>query len=177
MESRAGKFLVARPTITQGFFKQSVVYLYEDNVLGSTAGLALNHKLPLRFSTIAEQFGFLTQSQDDFIYKGGPVNENSLLMMHTADFESTNTLWLPNNLCISSDTHMVEKLTVGAWPRYYRLVTGVCVWAPGQLDVEIARNQWLMCDLPNDMVFSLHGTKLWETAIDTFSSQVFDQYL
>jgi putative transcriptional regulator len=177
MENRAGKYLVARPVIQSGFFKQSVVFIYEDNPLGATTGLALHSRTNLKFSTVAEQFGCVTQTLDDYIYKGGPVNENSLLMLHTPDFESSNTLWTQNNLCVSSDAHMVRKLSQSAWPNYYKLVTGVCVWAGGQLDNELERNNWLLCDLPTDMVFTLDGLNLWNTAIDIYSTQIFDQYL
>ena len=177
METRTGKFIVARPAIEVGFFKHSVVFIYEDKPLGHTAGLCLTHRTHMTFGTVASQFGLQAQTQDDYLYKGGPVNENSLLMLHTPDFESTNTLWTEANICVSSDTHMVNKLSQGAWPRQYRLVTGVSIWAPGQLDSELARNSWLVCDLPSDMVFSLEGQTLWNAAIDLYSNNLFSQYI
>lgn len=174
--SKVGKFLIAKPSINSGFFKQAVIYIYEDSPNG-TAGVAIHLETKMTFSQIVSQFGMVAETQDQTIYKGGPVNENSLLLLHSDDFQSTNTLHTGTGLDISSDQIMIQKLASSAWPRYYRLVAGVCVWAPGQLDFEIRKNNWLISDLPNDLVFSYDGETLWTQCIDVVSKQVFDRYI
>lgn len=176
MTNYVGKYLIARPTIEYGFFKHSVIFLYEHSRSGS-GGVALHTPTNLHFSVIAAQFGVEAQTQDPIIYQGGPVNKQSLLMLHSDDFSSTNTLHTGVGLDVSSDSLMVEKLCCSAWPRYYRLVTGISVWAPGQLEFEIEKLNWLVADLPREMVFSTQGENLWTLAVDHVSRSTFDQYI
>lgn len=176
MNPVVGKYLIARPAIEYGIFAKSVIFVYE-NSLGTTAGVSLTKPTDIRFSTICSQFGHTAQTGDSPIYIGGPVNKQSLIMLHSDDFSSTNTLITGTGLNISSDALMVEKLSCTAWPRYYRLVTGICVWSSQQIKAEIQKSFWLISDLPSEVVFSYDGEELWSKAVDHVSKTVFDPYI
>lgn len=175
MPDYVGKYLIARPTLEYGFFSKSVIYIYEHTSNG-TGGVALNRATDIYFSTICSQFGHTAQTQDPIVYQGGPVNPQSLVMLHSDDFVSTNTLDTHKGLNISSDALMVEKLSFTAWPRYFRLVTGISAWAPYQLQAEIHNNSWLVADLPRELVFSYDGDALWQNAVDHVGRSMFDEF-
>ena len=175
MNLGVGKYLIARPSIEYGFFKQSVVFVYEHTAL-STAGVNLTQPTSISFGDVCAQFGHTAQTQDPVIYKGGPVNQQCLVMLHSQDFISSNTLNTGTGLNISSDAFMVEKLSCSAWPRQFRLLTGISMWHAQQLKNEIDTNHWLVSDLPTEMVFAYEGAELWQRSVDYVSKSVFETY-
>lgn len=169
-----GRYLIARPHI-QGVFARSVIYVYEDLPTGS-GGLILNHQTGKYFADVMANYDISYPSKIDPIYLGGPVATNSLIMIHTDDFASTNTLFTPNEINISSDDLMIEKLVNGARPRAFKLCAGRSQWAPGQLHHELKSNSWLVADLPKSLTFDFGNEKTWEHAIELASKQMFRQY-
>jgi putative transcriptional regulator len=163
--SKAGKFLIARPQLTQGFFARSVVYVYEDSVNG-TAGLVVNKSTSGDFADIVLDRGYEISRGVIPIYAGGPVNIRAITMLHTDEWYSQNTMFTGTGLNLSSDNLMIHKLVEGNTPNQFRLFAGASVWAPGQLDSEINRDSWLVSSLPINVVFHNKGDKQWEHCID-----------
>jgi len=174
--NRVGKFLVARPNIQQGFFSKSVVYIYEDGPQG-TAGVALNEPTPITLRHMAAQVGVNCGYDDIKVFRGGPVNENAVSLVHTPDFQSQNTFHTQAALDISSDTEMIHRLASGEQPAYFRLTTGASVWAPGQLDSEFKRGFWLLGDLELDQVLTMSGDAQWYRAIELIGNKMFAKFI
>lgn len=173
--TRVGKFLIARPSIEAGFFARSIIFVYEDTDRG-TAGLAVNKQSGLDFVQIAQQRGQVYPQGQTPIFKGGPVNENSIVLLHSDDFVSQNTLHTGTGLDVSSDEVMIQKLIDGNEPRYFRVCAGASVWAPGQLDFEIKKNLWLVSELDHSIAFNHQGDKQWESAIAYAGQQFVHRY-
>lgn len=173
--NRTGKFLIARPSVT-GVFSKTVIYIYEDLPNG-TSGLIINKPTGKELKDVLASHGIPYPSKIDPIYMGGPVATNSLMMLHTDDFVSTNTHFAPNGISISSDDLMIEKIVNGARPNAFKMLRGRSVWAPGQLHQEIENNGWLISDLPKSILFDWGNEKTWESAIETASKQMFRQYI
>lgn len=163
--NRAGKFLIARPQLNQGFFARSVVYIYEDTANG-TAGLTINRPSPGDFADVAQDRGHHYPRGITPIYAGGPVNTRAITMLHTDEWHSENSLYTGTGLDLSSDNLMIYKLIDGNTPKQYRLMAGAAVWAPGQLQAEIDRGSWLVSSLPLDAVFYSQGDRQWERCIE-----------
>ena len=49
--------------------------------------------------------------------------------------------------------------------RSVRMVVGYAGWAPGQLDVELARGSWLLAPVQSDLIFETPVDAMWEAAI------------
>lgn len=173
--SKVGKFLIARPALNSGFFRKSVVFVYEDSPLG-TVGLNLATPSNITLRSVDPQKSVDYHAEDPVIYLGGPVNSRAVMMIHSDEFTSTNTLYTNTGLNVSSDDLMVEKMFTGDWPALFRLTVGASVWAAGQLDNEINQNLWLVSELDHSPVFELWGDDLWEWAIEYVSSKVIAQY-
>lgn len=173
--SRVGKFLIARPSIEAGFFARTVIYVYEDTDRG-TAGLVVNKPTGLDFAQIAQQRGQHYHSGITPIYRGGPVNENSVVLLHSDDFVSQNTLHTGTGLDISSDEIMIQKLIDGNTPRYFRVCAGASIWAPGQLDFEIKKNYWLVSALDHSVAFNQQGDAQWDSAIESAGQYFVQRY-
>lgn len=173
--SRVGKFLIARPTVELGFFSHSVVFIYEESIDG-VAGLALSVPSVYTLRDLAKYKKLDTVPDPHIIYRGGPIAPNAVMMLHTEDFNSSNTLYTGTGLNISSDDVMFEKMIHGNEPRQFRLVAGCSVWAPGQLDLEIERGFWLVSKLPYNIVFGLDGQAQWKAAVDHAGKEFVAQF-
>jgi putative transcriptional regulator len=174
--SRVGKFLIARPTAELGCFKQSVVFIYEDSNNG-VAGVTITVPSPKKLNDVVSVLGVDTSPGDHVIYNGGPVATHTLMMIHSDDFSSTNTLHTGSGIDVSSDTLMVEKLLMGNEPLQYRLVSGYCAWKAGQLEREIELGCWLLAELNTSIVFGKAGINQWNAAVDSAGSAMIDKYL
>jgi putative transcriptional regulator len=172
--SRVGKFLITRPTANL-VFKQQVILISEETEFG-TAGVCLTSPTAFCLRNIAHQIGVDYPAGQDLIYYGGPVAQNLIAMVHTDDFNSYNTLYTGTGINLSSDDLMITKLLSGNRPQQFRLVTGGCVWAPGQLDQEIQRGFWLESKLTRAIVFDLDQDQQWKAAIQHASSELVAQY-
>lgn len=175
MENYAGKFLIARPHL-DGVFRQTIIFVYEDGPSG-TGGLILNKRTSQELKDLLATHGIPYPSKIDPIYLGGPVATNSVMMIHTDEFSSSNTLYTPKGLCISSDDLMIQKIVHGDRPREFKMLRGRSQWSPGQLKNEIEdRNSWLITDLPNKIVFDTSKKNMWQKSIEIAGQQMFKQY-
>ncbi len=172
---RVGKYLIARPTVNLGFFSKSVVFIYEDSSKG-TAGLALTTPSTLTFRELSQERDLPYTVTPHPLYRGGPVGISSIMMLHSDEFASANTLHTGTGFDVSSDEIMIEKLAAGVEPVYFRLMAGGAVWAPGQLDAEIQKGCWLVSDLDPEIVFGLDKEEQWAAAIEYAGSQIIAKY-
>ena len=172
-----GKLLIATPELKKdSFFSGSVVYVYEHNV-ESVIGLVLNKPTTTHLNDLVRPDGSGYSSSGDIIYKGGPVSPAVILMIHSDDWYSSNTIQVGNGLALSSDELMFEKIMSGNTPENYRIMAGVSSWHPEQLEQEIHQwKSWLVADTSEDIIFGEDGTKQWEHAVNLTCQQVFDQY-
>jgi putative transcriptional regulator len=173
--SRVGKCLIARPGHNGGFFRKSVVYIYEDSSHG-TVGVALSKPSNYTLKSVDPKKIPNYTAADPIVYNGGPVNKSAVMMLHSDDFVSTNTMFLPDGFGISSDMLMIDKMYDGNWPKHFRLTVGASVWQPGQLEFEFNRNLWLEADLDLTQIFDMDQESLWGWAVEQASKQTIDRF-
>lgn len=177
MQSLVGKFLVATPNLDRDpFFSKSVVYIYDQqpNVI---IGACLNKTSNLQVDDLYRMRGTLNSGALGNVFIGGPVNENALLMIHTEEWQSSNTMITGKGLCVSSDEFMLEKMLQGDRPAYHRIITGMSTWAVDQLQNEIDKwRSWLIVDADYDVFFNYEGEQQWRKAIDLASHQMINSY-
>jgi putative transcriptional regulator len=176
MRHYEGRLLVAHPKLTEGAFAYSVIYVYQDNASG-TVGIVLNKPTSWKVKEFlaSKDFDYLGSQ---VIYKGGPVNEQAIVMLHDDNWYSSNTMPVGANLAISSDLLMLEKISMDNTPSQWRLFAGVAAWAPGQLEREIRSPiGWQIATPDKSIVFDKDGERQWNKAIQLCSQQLIDQYI
>lgn len=172
-----GKCLVARPNINDPFFKKSVVYIYEQSPSG-VSGVVINiKKQPYTINDIFRNRGFTVAEPPEPLYQGGPVNEKAIIMLHTSEWRSTNTLQVSDHVSISSDDMMIFKFVNGDKPNAYRFCSGAAIWHPQQMRSEIANNNWLVSKLNVRQLFDFDGRNQWETAVEITAKNTIDRYI
>ena len=170
-----GKLLVAHPMLTD-FFNRAVIYVYKDDKTGS-AGLVLNKPTKYTVRELVAESSMIYHGKEH-IYKGGPVTERAIFMLHTDDWYSTTTTQISKGLAMTSDDFMIEKLSLEQKPTTWRIFAGFAGWAPGQLQQEMnSQYGWLTCEADRSIVFAKDGERQWNKALEKCATQTINQYL
>ena len=172
--SYKGKLLVAHPMLTD-FFNRAVIYVYKDDSAG-TMGLVLNKPTKYTVKALIAERALMYEGREH-VYKGGPVTENAIFMLHTDEWYSQSTSQISKKLAITSDDFMMQKLAMQQHPSRWRLFAGIAAWKPGQLTQEVlSQYGWLTCDANDSIVFNKDGERQWNAALQMCANQTIDSY-
>jgi putative transcriptional regulator len=158
-ELAVGRFLIATPQLN-GFFAQSAIVLLDHGENGSL-GLIVNRPLTL---SLAELLPELTEAEghDEVAFLGGPVSRGQLLVLVRSPKELPGAIAVLDGVFAIGSREslrpLLEKPGAGVEVRGY---VGYAGWAPGQLDAEIARGDWLVAPADAASVFTHDPAKLW----------------
>jgi len=172
-----GSYLIARPSVGQNIFSRSVVYICSKNTVGTT-GFILNHLTEFTANDLARAAGLAETGAGSQLrlYRGGPININTVYLLHTTDYNSPQTEVTGGFFDYTSDRNTIETLLSGVSPRISRLLLGLAAWAPGQLEKEIADRRWINCDLSVDIAFGIDSDRLYDRCIEAAAEQVFTRW-
>ena len=82
--------MVARPSVQDPLFKNSVVFMFEQNAQ-QTTGVIINKKSNITTHEILNNMGVQPPLGNEPVYAGGPVSKQSILILHTKEWNSTST--------------------------------------------------------------------------------------
>jgi len=184
MTNRVGKLLIAHPNLpSTDWFYRAVIYIYADREDEGTLGICLNTRSKTSVQKLCNDKGIIYPESHSAIYTGGPVSPNSVTMLHTDEWHSTNSTKAGPSYILSSDMQMFERLSLGDQPAYWRMFSGLCAWKPGQLDAELSakfpykpENSWLTATANDDIMFRYEGEAQWTTALALCSQEILDTY-
>jgi putative transcriptional regulator len=172
----AGKLLIAPPNVRGSFWSKTVVFVSEDHARGSM-GLVLNKKSKITIADFALQCGIETDLPGH-IYIGGPVNAKALTLLHSSEWTCGNTMMITSQFSISSSHDIMHRLAMGDCPKHWRLMLGLCAWAPDQLDSEMKGLppynhdfSWLTASSDYNLVFGSDGSDQWTQSIEHSGSE------
>ena len=72
---------------------------------------------------------------------------------------------VPGGLEMTATINILEALAKGGGPGKALLALGYSGWGPGQLEAEIARNDWLTCKAPEGVLFGADDGAKWSAAL------------
>jgi putative AlgH/UPF0301 family transcriptional regulator len=108
---------------------------------------------------------------------GGPVNHDHVMLLHSDEWKSNNTLMLGNGYAITSDHIMLDKFYLGDRPKFWRMICGVSLWTPDQLEMEIKRKYWMILDnAKKEMIQEPKWARQWQLSVDQVSQQTIDKF-
>lgn len=141
------------------FFHRSVVLICRHDGDGAF-GLILNRSSGTKASdaVVAKMPDWL-QSQSLFI--GGPVQPQVLSYLHSDSFVANANVMVDLNLGHSLE-ELVDLSQSYSPTRRLKLFAGYAGWDAGQLDREMARNDWLVHPASLDLVFNEEPDQLWK---------------
>jgi putative transcriptional regulator len=153
-----GVFLVAKPSIDGGPFRQSVVLLLAHGAEG-TLGVIVNRATEIPLSTVLEGLE-ADETGDAVVNFGGPVALDGLMFLFQSEAPPEKGTSVMGDVYFSGERKVLEKLLKKKEDRL-KLYLGHAGWAPGQLQGEIARGSWTLVPADAFTVFRKSPDAIW----------------
>jgi putative transcriptional regulator len=126
-------------------------------------GLVLNRRGDLLIGDVAPELAELI-GEDAVIDAGGPVQPDALLVLGEFDDASYAGLPIIGSVGLMGDGREVSDLL--AVTRRARAFAGYAGWGPGQLDAELAREDWFVAPAGIDDIFDPDARELWRRVLE-----------
>jgi len=154
--SLQGQLLIASPGLHDPNFRRTVVLITEHNEEGA-AGLVLNRPSEAEVSELVPQLEDLVDD-GDHVWMGGPVQQNAVLVL--GEFLDPDDAAVPlfGSLGFPS---LDEPEDVVPLTTRRRIFAGYAGWGSGQLEDELAREDWILEPASNDDAFTEAPDELW----------------
>jgi putative transcriptional regulator len=151
-----GQLLIASPSLLDPNFRRTVVLVTEHNEEGA-AGLVLNRPTDAEVSELVPQLEPLVDD-GDHVWMGGPVQPNGVLVL--GEFLDPDDAAVPlfGSLGFPS---LEEPEDVVPLTTRRRIFAGYAGWGAGQLEDELAREDWILEEADNDDAFTESPNELW----------------
>lgn len=161
--------LVARPELVAPGFRQTVVVVTH-TPRGETLGVVLNRPTPLRLAEVAPEFPGAAHYAGR-LFAGGPVLPRVVVALFRAAAPPAAPAFrvLDGGYLTMHPDNIAALLarTDGE----YRLFAGFCGWAPGQLEAEIAREDWYVLPSSAEVLFRRDTSGLWRELVERARSR------
>jgi putative transcriptional regulator len=151
-------FLIARPGLPDPNFRDSVVLVIHSES-AETTGVIINR--PMNRSLADLLPGERFESFTDPIFFGGPVTPQGLFALFQSDKYSGPAVPMLPGVYLAVLPDSVDAL-LNKPPAKIRFFSGYSGWAPGQLQGELERGDWLVVDADAKTVFLRDTSRLWE---------------
>lgn len=143
-------FLIALPSLGEGIFAHSIVYLCEHDEDGAM-GIIINRPLDMQVEEILEQLDFQVQPGEhpEPVFVGGPVHTDRGFVLHRRDDRQwESSIEVNSDTCLTTSLDILDAIAQQRGPERALIALGYAGWGPGQLEQELQDNAWL--SLPAD---------------------------
>ena len=172
MINYCGKLLLAKPSLVDPNFSQTVVLLLGGNNDEGAFGFVLNRPSSQNIKTLWESLVQKPCSFEENIFLGGPV-EGPLTALHRARAFGDSEI-LPD-LFLTSSKDQLEKL-VEKQVDPIRFFVGGSGWGGGQLANEIKEGTWFVGQAISSVVFA-DPSGLWRFLLELFGQTLLSEML
>jgi putative transcriptional regulator len=162
-----GELLVATEELRDPRFFHAVIYLLKHDETG-TIGLVVNHpvaEMPmadLLRSVGVHRPGTAGQVR---VHSGGPVDPARGFVLHSTDYKGPDNQVVKDGLAFSVHPAILTAIADGRGPRRWLFFLGYAGWAPGQLEAEIQRGDWITVEPDQALLFDEPAERKWDRAI------------
>ncbi len=159
-----GNLLIASRDLLDPNFSKSIVLLlhYDDD---GAFGVMINRRTQMRPTEILPDVDAL-EDYRGLIYLGGPVSlGNLVVLLRTEESTGAAEPIIDGVVVLTSFESLNEIVTRNPAEASLRLYAGYAGWGPGQLDRELARDDWHLIPARSEDVFSDKPDELWQRLI------------
>ncbi len=166
-DSLQAQLLIAMPSMQDERFQRSVIFMCSHTADSGAMGLMINKQLPnLQFADLARQLEIeAADSPPITMHFGGPVETGRGFVLHSDDYRREATIPMAEGVAMTATVDILRAMASGSGPGDAILALGYAGWAPGQLEQEIQRNDWLHCDADSEIIFQVPLDSKWEAAV------------
>lgn len=168
-----GTLLIAMPGMGDPRFAHAVILICAHSEEGAM-GLIINKPSQrLSFDGLLDQLGIeqAGTARNIRVHFGGPVERGRGFVLHSPDYRhidpdrDVSTIHVPGGFGMTATLDVLHALARGDGPSDALLALGYAGWGPGQLEAEIARNDWLTTTAEPPLVFSPDDDAKWQNAL------------
>jgi putative transcriptional regulator len=170
-----GQMLIAMPSLQEGPFARSLVYLCAHREDGAMGIIVNQSAATVKFPELLVQLDIVKESEsillppragDIKVLRGGPVETGRGFVLHSSDFFIDNsTLPIADDICLTATLDILRAIAKGDGPQKAVLALGYAGWSSGQLESEILANGWLHCPADANLVFDNDFQTKYERAM------------
>jgi putative transcriptional regulator len=147
VDSLQGRLLVASPSLFDPNFRRAVVLIVEHTDDGA-AGLILNRPSETRVADAVPELDSRAADDAEVMYVGGPVEPGAVVVLAELDEPDEAAMRVLGDIGFISVEEEPDSV------RRRRVFAGYAGWGGGQLEDELAREDWLVEEAEPDDVFS-----------------------
>ncbi len=170
--SLTGKVLVARESMPDPRFQETVIYLVSHDETGAL-GLVVNKPTAIgpisalldELGIDAREYGLDLQGSVTLHY-GGPVDPGRGFVLHSADYAIDGTRTVSSGIAMTINPEALIDIALGQGPRRSLIIFGYSGWGPSQLEGELARGDWKVIDADADLVLGRDHEDKWRRALE-----------
>ncbi len=165
-----GRFLTASRNLVDPNFAESVILLLAYDAHGAM-GIVVNRPTDVRLASALPDIQEL-RDRPDRVHLGGPVGGNLMLVLVRSPTPIKPAEKIFADVYVTGSATALRKVLGKAGKtNRLRAYAGHAGWAPGQLDREIARGDWLVTAADAAMVFETPASDIWPKLIERFSGE------
>jgi len=163
-----GKLLISSPAISDNRFYKSVILITNHNKNGAT-GVVLNKISAHKFSHIIKSINTnIDENSTDLgeqnisIVLGGPVNANSLYIIHSNDYHRADTQKITDSIYMTNHSSIIEDIAKKSGAQNSIISIGCATWTANQLEYELLGNIWFITEAEKSSIFEIPTIKLYD---------------
>jgi putative transcriptional regulator len=169
------QFLIAMPSLREGTFAGTVVYLCEHTEKGAL-GLVINKPIDIKLKNLFEKVELpldRPELADVPVFFGGPVQTERGFVLHEWQDDGegeggghySSSLQIPGGLAMTTSKDVLEALSNGAGPKKLLVTLGYSGWGAGQLEDEMSRNGWINVGAEPTIIFDTPVEQRYDKAL------------
>jgi len=167
----SGQILLATPTLQDRHFRDSVVLVCHHDDEGAM-GLIVNRPQDVSIVDVLEDLQ-LTPDRSyianlpearSLSYEGGPVDPFRGFVLHDGWHIYDSTMQVSSEFHLTTSRDILEEIAAGSGPEHFMLILGYAGWEAGQLEQELANNDWLVASPNHHLLFQAEPDLRWALA-------------
>lgn len=165
-DNLTGHFLIAMPSLNDGFFNQAVTYICEHDESGSF-GLIINQETNIPLKQVIKEMKIESTAgydEDKPVFIGGPVEQGRGFILHRPAGNWSSSLIVKNDVALTTSKDILQAIANNEGPADCVVALGYAGWSAGQLEREMADNTWLSCPADEQIIFSTPAEERWKAA-------------
>lgn len=158
-----GDLLISHVILRDGVFDYTVVLVLDADASG-TLGVVLNRVAEVSLESVLPDW-VPAVSEPRVMFDGGPVSPNGAICLASVPGDEEPPGWqrlFDRVGLLHLDTPV--ELVIGAFDAL-RIFAGYAGWAPGQLEMELARDAWFVVRARHDDIFGADQGGLWRSVL------------
>lgn len=150
-------FLIALPALQEGIFAHSITYLCEHTDDGAM-GIVINRPLDLKVDEILDHLELMDQEHphNEPVYAGGPVHpDRGFVLHHRGPAQWESSVDIARDVALTTSMDILDAIAHDRGPKRSLIALGYAGWAPGQLELELQENTWLVLPADRHILFEV----------------------